>query len=176
MRRPQSAFGLAAVMSSLLVATLVPTTVSAARVAAEAEVAPVYDAPAKCTPWSTTRTPPKTIRVLRTKRDKTPKSVAGTVQQVDFRDYVATTMAVEWPEHYPLETIKAGAVVTKQFAWYYVINPRGKKIKLPNGTKVCYDVVDTDHRSKDPKQGANGLLRCLPRPDHRVIPFLHDLA
>ena len=28
----------------------------------------------------------------------------------------------EWPEHYPLETIKAGAIVTKQFAWYYVIN------------------------------------------------------
>ena len=64
---------------------------------------------------------------------------------MDFREYVATTMAVEWPEHYPLETLKAGAVATKQFAWYYVIHPRGGTVELKDGEprQVCYDVVDT---------------------------------
>ncbi|MFV2063359.1 MAG: FG-GAP-like repeat-containing protein [Chloroflexota bacterium] len=105
--------------------------------------APVFDASPACTPWTSQRTPPPTIRVLRTKRENTPKSVAGTVQEVDFREYVGVVMAVEWPEHYPLETLKAGAVATKQFAWYYVINPRGKRKTLEDGSKVCYDVVDT---------------------------------
>ena len=52
-------------------------------------------------------------------------------------------MAVEWPESYPLETLKAGAVATKQFAWYHVIHPRGGLVDLPDGTQACYDVVDT---------------------------------
>ena len=70
--------------------------------------------------------------------------VVGTVQEVDFREYVATTMAVEWPEHYPLETLKAGAVATKQFAWYHVIHPRGGRgATCADGTQACYDVVDT---------------------------------
>lgn len=86
--------------------------------------------------------PPRTIRVLRTKRDKTPWKVAGTVQQVDFRDYVAVTMAVEWPEHYPGQTLRAGAIATKQFAWYYILNYRGGT-KRVDGEKVCYDVVDS---------------------------------
>ena len=69
----------------------------------------------------------------------------GTVQEVDFRDYVATTMAVEWPEHYPIETIKAGAVATKQFAWYHVVHPRGGTVKScrDGSTEACYDVVDS---------------------------------
>ena len=87
--------------------------------------------------------PPRTIRVLRTKRPKTPGSVAGTVEEVDFREYVGVVMAAEWPEHYPIETLKAGAVATKQFAWYYVIRPRGGSITLEDGSKACYDVVDT---------------------------------
>lgn len=67
----------------------------------------------------------------------------GTVQEVDFREYVAVVMAAEWPERYPIETLKAGAVATKQFGWYYVINPRGGKVRLPGGKRACYDVVDT---------------------------------
>ncbi len=67
----------------------------------------------------------------------------GTVQEVDFRSYVATTMAVEWPEQYPIATLKAGAVATKQFAWYHVIHPRGGTVVLPDGSTACYDVVDS---------------------------------
>lgn len=148
MRRPQTASGLAAVMASLFVATLTVGTVHAATVRPTAAPTATYAAPA-CTRWSSQSVPPDTIRVLRTKRKLVPKEVAGTVQEVDFRDYVATTMAVEWPERYPIETIKAGAVVTKQFAWYHVIHPRGRTVKVPDEDaegevrEVCYDVVDT---------------------------------
>ncbi|MEA2026636.1 MAG: SpoIID/LytB domain-containing protein, partial [Chloroflexota bacterium] len=143
MRRPQSAFGLVAVMSSLLVVTLFAAPASAAFAPLEPEAAPVFSAKsASCTKWGSSFVPPKTIRVLRTKRDKTPWKVAGTVQVVDFYEYVATVMAAEWPERYPLETLKAGAVATKQFAWYYILNPRGQT-KWVDGEKVCYDVVDT---------------------------------
>ena len=95
MRRPQSAFGLAAVMSSLLVVTLFSAPVDAARAPAASPPVSTYDASRKCTVWNSQLKPPKTIRVLRSKRDQTPWKVAGTVQEVDFFDYVATTMAVE---------------------------------------------------------------------------------
>jgi hypothetical protein len=142
MRRPQSAFGLAAVMSSLLVVTLSPASVDAARAPAAPSAVQTFDASGRCTPWRSQVSPPRTIRVLRSKRDKTPWKVAGTVQEVDFRDYVATTMAVEWPEHYPGQTLRAGAIATKQFAWYYVLNWRGGYKRI-DGDKVCYDVRDT---------------------------------
>ena len=148
MRRPQSAFGLAAVLASLCVGTLAVGPVHASTVRATPAPPATFAAPA-CTRWSSESVPPDTIRVLRTKRKLVSRQVAGTVQEVDFRDYVATTMAVEWPERYPLETIKAGAIVTKQFAWYYVIHPRGKTVEVPDEGegggvhKVCYDVVDT---------------------------------
>ncbi len=142
MRRPQSAFGLAAVLAGLLVATLSPAPVDAARVPAEAAPARTFEASGRCTRWGSQFSPPKTIRVLRTKRDKTPGNVAGTVQNVDFRDYVATVMAVEWPEHYPGQTLRAGAIATKQFAWYYILHWRGGAKRI-DGNKVCYDVTDT---------------------------------
>jgi hypothetical protein len=160
MRRPQSAFGLAAVIASLSVACLFAVPAAAARLPVSSGGSAVMTAGARvtgggrvtanvraaasraCTDWTSELAPPSTIRVLRTKRDQVPKDVAGTVQEVDFRDYVAVTMAAEWPEHYPLETLKAGAVATKQFAWYYVIHPRGGTVKV-DGQEVCYDVVDS---------------------------------
>ena len=79
-------------------------------------------------------------------RPGAPRRSWARSQEVDFRDYVAITMAVEWPEHYPLETLKAGAIATKQFAWYYVIHPRGRRrSSCRTASKACYDVVDT-HR------------------------------
>lgn len=143
MRRPQSASRLAAVIASLFVASLVATPAHAARVPTAPAAARTFASAGTCTEWSSQYTPPPTIRVLRTKRDLVPKEVVGTVQEVDFRDYVATTMAVEWPEHYPLETLKAGAVATKQFAWYHILHPRGGKVELEDGSKACYDVADT---------------------------------
>jgi hypothetical protein len=101
-----------------------------------------FDAPPKrCTKWNSTLNPPGTIKVLRTAATKPPAGVKGTVQTVDFYEYVATVMAAEWPERYPIETLKAGAIATKQFAWYHVRNYRGG-VKWKNGKRHCYDVVD----------------------------------
>jgi len=143
MRRPQSAFGLVAVMASLLVASLVASPAAATFAPVTPEAAPVFSAAKdRCTPWGSSLTPPRTIRVLRTGATNAPEGIVDTVVEVDFYEYVATVMAAEWPESYPLETIKAGAVATKQFAWYYIINPRGLTTTIA-GEEVCYDVVDS---------------------------------
>lgn len=130
-------------MSSLLVVIAHALPSSAAIQPAEPDVGLSFDASSKvCTKWKSTMTPPKTIRVLRTAATSPGAKVKGTVQTVDFYEYVATVMAAEWPERYPIETLKAGAIATKQFAWYYIKYPRGG-IKWKNGKKHCYDVVDS---------------------------------
>jgi hypothetical protein len=89
---------------------------------------PVVQA-AVCTGWSSTTTPPATIRVLR--------SATGVVQAVGFETYVKVVMPAEWPSTWPMESLRAGAVAVKQYAWYYAIHYRGG-----TGTGGCYDVVD----------------------------------
>ena len=84
---------------------------------------------ASCTGWSSTTTPPPTIRVLRTG--------TGAVEVVDFATYVKVVMAAEWPSNWPIEALRAGAVAAKQYAWYYVIHYRGGV-----GNGGCYDVTD----------------------------------
>ncbi len=143
MRRPQPARGLVAVLSSLLVVIAFALPASAAIAPPEPRVELSFDAsPGKCTDWPSVMSPPQTIRVLRTAATSPASDLDGTVQTVDFYEYVATVMAAEWPEKYPLETIKAGAVATKQFAWYHVKYYRGGT-KWKDGVKQCYDVVDS---------------------------------
>lgn len=85
-----------------------------------------------CTSWNNTRIPPTTVRVLRTSGP-----YDGHVQTVDFQLYVKTVIAAEWPNTYPTEALRAGAVAVKQYAWYYIMHYRG-------GTRggSCYDVQD----------------------------------
>lgn len=130
-------------MACLFVVSLVAAPVTAAKAPGSRSHGHAWKQAAACTPWTSEYVPPPTIRVLRSQRDLVAPEVVGTVQEVDFRQYVATTMAVEWPDAYPLETLKAGAVATKQFAWYHVIHPRGGVVDLPDATQACYDVVDT---------------------------------
>jgi hypothetical protein len=160
MRRPQPAFWFAAVIAGLLAVTVTPALAHASRaIEQEVDVATSATpqeaagrreasirsgragAPSQCTGHRSERNPPATIRVLRTKRSKTPKKVAGTVQEVDFRDYVGVVIAAEWPEHYPIETLKAGAIAVKQYGWFYTRVYRGKTVKV-DGERVCYDVID----------------------------------
>lgn len=164
MRRPQSASGLTAVLVSLLVvpvasglasarttvtpdrfpaiATRTPEARELARTATEARRAGTTDS--SCTGWRSDRIPPETIRVLRAKkRTGVPADVVGTVEEVPFRDYVGIVLAAEWPSHYPLETLKAGALAVKQYAWYFAIVYRGGEVELGDGSTECYDVVDT---------------------------------
>ncbi|MET1231874.1 MAG: SpoIID/LytB domain-containing protein [Candidatus Limnocylindrales bacterium] len=113
--------------------------------------APTVEAAAACTNWNSTLTPPSTIRVLRTHGP-----AAGKVQVVPFRAYVENVMAWEWPETYPAQALRAGAVAVKQFGWYYARTWRGGK----TASGACYDVKDTsidqiyrpETRSAGPKQ------------------------
>ncbi len=95
-------------------------------------IAPPPAQAAVCTGWSSTSTPPPTIRVLR--------SATGAVQIVDFETYVKVVMAAEWPSTWPIESLRAGAVAVKQYGWYYTMHYRGG-----TGTGGCYDVTDTSN-------------------------------
>jgi hypothetical protein len=95
-----------------------PTTVAAGR---------------SCTGWTSRLVPPKTIRVLRTG--------SGRVVKVSFRKYVAEVMASgEWPGRLHRTTLEAGAVATKQYAWYYALKGHHRSGFTRNGH--CYDVRD----------------------------------
>jgi len=96
---------------------------------------PVAQAASKCTGWTSTRVPPTTIRVLRTSG-----ASSGKVQVVDFKTYVEVVEMAEWPSSWPAEALKVGAVVVKQYSWYYAMNYRGG-----TGTGGCYDVVDNSN-------------------------------
>ncbi len=84
--------------------------------------APTVEAATACTNWKSTYTPPKTIRVLRSYG-----AASGKVQVVPFRAYVENVMAWEWPEAYPTQALRAGAVAVKQYGWYYARKWRGGK-------------------------------------------------
>ncbi len=86
-----------------------------------------------CTGWNSQVVPPRTIRVLR--------SGSGRVERVDFRRYVAEVMASgEWPGRLRKATLAAGAVATKQYAWYYTLKGNHRPGYVRNGK--CYDVRD----------------------------------
>jgi hypothetical protein len=87
---------------------------------------------AACTGWSSNSTPPPTVKVLRT--------ATGVVQTVDLMAYTKVVMAAEFNKTWPIETLRAGAIAIKEYAWYYTIHYRG-------GTKngACYDVQDNSN-------------------------------
>ena len=57
-------------------------------------------------------TPPATIRVYRTSLD--------VVQVVDFNFYCKHVLPNEWDPSWPVESVRAGAMGVKEYAWYYV--------------------------------------------------------
>ena len=61
---------------------------------------------------ATTLTPPATIRVYRNSLD--------IVQVVDFKFYVKHVLPCEWLTQWPVESLRAGAVAVKEYAWYYI--------------------------------------------------------
>jgi hypothetical protein len=88
---------------------------------------------ASCTGWGSTTRPPEKIRVLRTR--------TGRVETVDFRQYVARVMASgEWPSRLRMATLEAGALATKQYAWYYTLKGNHRPHYVKGGK--CYDVRD----------------------------------
>lgn len=95
--------------------------------------APAAAAGSSCTGWTSQAVPPRTIRVLRTH--------SGRVDTVDFRRYVAIVMASgEWPSRLLMPALEAGAVATKQYAWYYAMKGHHRAYYRSGGG--CYDVRD----------------------------------
>jgi hypothetical protein len=82
-----------------------------------------------CTPWSSEKEPPPTIRVYRVSE--------AMVEEVDFKLYVTRVVSREWNIK-QRELRKAGAVAVKQYAWFHVLHYRGGSY---NGE--CFDVRDT---------------------------------
>jgi hypothetical protein len=86
-----------------------------------------------CTAWGSIDEPPPTIRVGRGN---------GTVEVVDFRQYVGTVLAKEWSYTHPAATLEAAAVAIKQYAWYYTLGGKWRTSYV-NELGECYDVKDS---------------------------------
>ncbi len=97
-----------------------------------ADPAPVA-AGSSCTGWTSVTTPPSSIKVL--------NSRTGSVDKLPFRQYVKKVMASgEWPSHLRMATLEAGALATKQYAWYHALKGNHRSGYSHNGR--CYDVRD----------------------------------
>jgi len=67
---------------------------------------------------SSSFTPPSTIRVYVTGSTDCNPAAAGTVEVVSFKYYVKHVLPNEWLTDWPTESLRAGAMATKQYAWY----------------------------------------------------------
>ncbi|MEO8510446.1 MAG: SpoIID/LytB domain-containing protein, partial [Chloroflexota bacterium] len=104
-------------------------------------------AAASCSGWSSETAPPTTIRVFRT--------ASGAVETVDFRTYTANVLSREWISSWTTESIRAGALVVKNYAWYQVLHWRG--YTTPAG--ACFDVFDsTRDQHYDPSRPTYGPM------------------
>lgn len=75
-------------------------------------------------------TPPATIRVYRTAK--------GVVEVVPFRDYIKRTLPNEWIPSWSSESLKAGAMAVKSYAWFWV-SRGGKQTALGADVKDNVD-------------------------------------
>lgn len=108
---------------------------------------PTPVAAASCSGWSSEAQPPPVIRVLRT--------ATGAVETVDFRAYVANVLSREWISSWSTESIRAGALVVKHYAWFRVLNWRG----YTNASGACFDVFDsTRDQLYDPTRPTHGPM------------------
>lgn len=69
--------------------------------------------------------PPATIRVRVTGSTTCSTNAPYTVVTLDFKDYVRHVLPHEWIASWNSESLKAGAMATKSYAWYW-INRGGK--------------------------------------------------
>ena len=113
---------MAMLVAAFLIAFLLPMALPAARAAA-----------ANCgTNWASTETPPSTIRVLLTEKNR--------VVVATFRSYVAMVMASgEFPTWLPPAVLQAGATAVKQYGWYYAMKGHHRS-NYRTASGVCYDV------------------------------------
>lgn len=85
--------------------------------------------PTGCKTDGTNTRLPSTILVYRTG--------LGRVDRVDFKTYVKNVLPNEWISSWPKESLRAGAMATKSYAWYWALHSTRR---TPSGQ--CYDVRD----------------------------------
>lgn len=85
--------------------------------------------PTGCKTDGTETTLPTTILVYRVS--------LGRVDRVDFETYVKNVLPNEWISSWPAESLKAGAMAVKSFAWYWALHSTRK-----TSGGACFDVYD----------------------------------
>jgi len=86
-------------------------------------------APGGCSTDGTNTKLPTTILVYRVSLDR--------VDRVDFKTYVKNVLPNEWISSWPAESLKAGAMATKSFGWYWALHSTRK-----TSFGACFDVYD----------------------------------
>lgn len=99
----------------------------------------------KCARWHSLFVPPPSIRVY-------VKANGGYVVDRPFRTYVLEVAAAgAWPSTKPMESLKAGMLAIKQYAWYEVVRRPCDRL-TPHGEP--YDIVNGgEHQLWRPKTG-----------------------
>jgi len=85
-----------------------------------------------CTGFSSQTTPPATIKVF-------VPSATPQIQTVDFRTYIKNVLPNEWTATWNGESLKAGAIAVKSYAWYWTTHFGGY---LDDNPDTCFDVTD----------------------------------
>ncbi|HEX2194458.1 MAG TPA: SpoIID/LytB domain-containing protein [Candidatus Limnocylindria bacterium] len=85
---------------------------------------------ASCSGWSSHTAPPPTIRVFR--------HATGEVDVVRFRRYTKNVLSREWISSWTARSLRSGALMVRNYAWYQVLNWRGGV----NARGECYDIRD----------------------------------
>jgi hypothetical protein len=86
---------------------------------------------ASCTAWTSESQPPPAIRVYRV--------ASGAVETVAFRAYLKNVLSREWISSWTTESLRAGALAVRAYAWYQVLHYRG----YVTSGGACFDVFDS---------------------------------
>jgi hypothetical protein len=98
-------------------------------------------AAASCSGWTSSSSPPPSIRVFR--------HASGAVETVNFKTYAKNVLSREWIGSWTTESLRSGALAVKTYAWYQVLHWRGGV----NADGTCFDIRDdTVDQVYDPSQ------------------------
>ena len=117
MHRPRAAITFAAILMALALTPVVDREPASAA--------------GECGTYQSETEPPPQVRVFRT--------ATGAVDAVDFRTYVKNVLSREWISSWTTESLRAGAMAVKNYAWYQVLHWRG----YVNAAGQCFDVFDS---------------------------------
>jgi hypothetical protein len=114
---------------------MTPRTIAAWAMAALCMLAATGSTPmmagAACGSYSSQTIPPPTVRVFR--------AASGRVDTIDFRAYLKNVLSREWISSWTTESLRAGALAVKHYAWYQVLHWRG----YVSASGECFDLFDT---------------------------------